>query len=91
MAIEIRYTGETVTVVSSVGTVTARSPSYTVSVVSGLIGGGLPYEESYEVTPTTGEQVLPTRARTLADDITVHAIPYMETSNEYGLTVSIAS
>ena len=91
MAIEIRHSGETVVVTSQRGVITVRAPSYAVSVESGVLVGGIPYTDSYEVTPTTGEQVLPTRAKTMADDITVHAIPYMETSNEYGLTVSIAS
>ena len=92
MAIEIRYSGETVEVASQRSTVVARSPSYTVGVTSGILVGGIPYEESYEVTPTTGEQVLPTRQKTMADDLTVHAIPYVETTNESGgWTVSIAS
>ena len=92
MAVEIRYSGETVVVESPHGTVQARSPSYTVGVTSGVLVGGLPYQESYEVTPTTGEQVLPTRQKTMRDDLTVHAIPYVETTNESGgYTVSIAS
>lgn len=92
MAIEIRYSGETVIVESLKGTVEARSPSYTVGVVSGVIVGGVPFEGSYEVTPTTSEQVLPTRTKTMANDLTVHQIPYVETTNESGgYTVSIAS
>ena len=91
MAVEIRHSGETVTVVSKRGVVTVRAPSYRIDVESGMLAGSIPYTESYEVTPTTSEQVLATRAKTMADDLTVHAIPYMETSNEYGLTVSIAS
>lgn len=90
--VEIRHSGEIVVVKSPKGTVVARAPSYTIGVTSGLIAGGLPYEESYEVTPTTGEQVLKTRLKTMANDITVHAIPYHETSNESGgITCSIAS
>lgn len=92
MAVEIRYSGQVVNVVSERGTVTARSPSYRVSIASGVMIGGVPYEESYEVTPTTGEQVLPTRSKTMRDDVTVHAIPYHEATNDSGgYTVSIAS
>ena len=92
MAVEIRHSGETVTVTSLRGTVEARSPSYEVDVVSGVLGGGTPYGGSYEVTPTSGEQVLPTHARTMRDDLTVHAVPYHSVSNESGgYTVSILS
>lgn len=92
MAVEIRHSGETVTVSSLKGTVEARSPSWTVGVTSGITIGGVPYDGSYEVTPTTGEQVLATRAKTMRDDMTVHAIPYHEASNDSGgYTVSIAS
>ena len=92
MAVEIRRNGETVTVSSKRGTVMARSPSYSVGITSGVLVGGIPYEGSYEVTPTTGEQVLPTRSKTMRDDLTVHAIPYAEATNDAGgYTVSIAS
>lgn len=92
MAVEIRYSGETVIVKSLRGTVEARSTSYTVGVTSGIISGGIPFSGEYEVTPTTGEQVLPTRAKTMRSDLTVHKIPFNEASNDSGgLTVSIAS
>ena len=91
-AVEIRHTGQTVSVQSVHGTVTARSPSWTVGVTSGLLGGGDPYEGSYEVTPTSGEQVLPTRSKTMGDDLTVHAVPCSATSNDAGgYTFSILS
>lgn len=38
------------------------------------------YEGSYEITPTTVEQVIPTRHLRMTDDITVAAIP-----DNYGL------
>lgn len=92
MAIEIRYSGESVTVVSLKGTVEARSPSWGVEVSSGILFGGTPYDGSYEVTPTSGEQILPTRSKTMRDDLTVHAVPYNETTNDSGgYTVSILS
>lgn len=84
MAVEIRHSGETVEVKSLKGTVEARSPSYTIEAESGVLMGGTPYTESYEVTPTMGEQVLPTRSKTMRDDVTVHAIPYTQTTNESG-------
>jgi hypothetical protein len=84
MAVEIRHSGETVEVFSLKGTVEARSPSYGVDVVSGVLIGGVPYEESYEVTPTMEEQVLQTRSKTMRDDVTVHSIPYTKTSNPSG-------
>lgn len=94
MAVEIRYSGQVVEVASARGTVTARSPSYKVDVVSGLLsgGGGMPYTGAYEVTPDADGEVLLTRAKTMRDDVTVHPIPYVETTNESGgYTVSIAS
>lgn len=92
MAVEIRHSGQVVTVSSKSGTVTARSPSYGVTVASGVIAGGIPYTDEYEVTPTTSEQVLPTRMKTMANDVTVHEIPYHSTTNDAGgYTVSIAS
>ena len=51
---------------------------------------GDPYEGEYEVTPRTEEQVLATRNKRMLDDVTVHEIPYYETSNpQGGVTVYI--
>lgn len=92
MAIEIRHSGQTVTVSSHRTLVTAKVPSYIVSVVSGSDIGGIPYLGTYEITPTTAEQILATQAKTMANDLTIHSIPYHSTSNDSGgLTVSIAS
>ena len=95
MTIEIRHSGETVVVVSrDEGVVEAISgPSYSVDVVSGLLVMDTdPYEGTYEVVPDADGRILPTRSKTMLDDVTVHPIPYQETSNEAGgLTVSIAS
>lgn len=50
------------------------------------------YEGTYEVTPTATEQTLGTMNRLLRRDVTVHKVPYFETSNESGgVTVSILS
>lgn len=48
-------------------------------------GGDFPdYEGSYTVIPAIDAQVLPTRNRTMRNDMTVTAIPYTETSNLSG-------
>lgn len=80
MAIEIRHSGQTVAVASNTGQVTARSPSYSVGVTSGIIQGGTPYEGAYEVTPSESTQVLSTASRMLASDLTINPIP-----SNYGL------
>lgn len=49
------------------------------------------YQGSYEVTPKTSEQTLPTTGKSLWQDVTVHKIPYYETSNVQGTTVYIAN
>lgn len=54
--------------------------------------GGEPYQGEYIVTPLAFDPVvLPTRNKTLSDDVTVTKVPYYETSNIYdGKTVYIA-
>lgn len=48
------------------------------------------YNGSYEVTPSSEEQVLNTAGCNLTNDITVFSIPYFETSNtSNGYTVYI--
>lgn len=50
------------------------------------------YDGAYELTPSTYlEQTLNTKDKILEDDITVHKVPYWETSNEYGLTIYIGN
>lgn len=56
------------------------------SIVSGDI-----YMGTYEVIPKTIMQYLYTRDKTMKKNVTVYEIPYAETSNEYGTTVTIAS
>lgn len=91
--VEVRYSGQVVKVAAKRGAVAVRSPSYTIGVETGILsGGGMPYEGAYEVTPDADGEVLLTRSKTMRDDVTVHPIPYVETSNESGgYTVSIAS
>ena len=89
MAIEIRHSGETVTVASRNGTVVARSPSYKVSLKTGIVIGGIPYTGEYEAKALFTEQVFPTATKTMRDDFTVKAINYTEAPNEYGTTLTI--
>lgn len=57
----------------------AHEGSSSIGVRTGLLGG-VPYTGEYEVIPGTEEQILSTSGRTLAQDITIAAIP-----NNYGL------
>lgn len=51
-----------------------------------------PYVGSYEATPTAYEQSMPTKGKTMTRNVTIHKVPYAETTNESGgLTVSILS
>lgn len=47
------------------------------------------YDGAYEVTPRSYEQVLDTDRKLMLDDVTVHQIPYYETSNTSGITAYI--
>lgn len=48
------------------------------------------YDGEYIVTPKPfTEQILETKEKTMADDVTVLAIPYYETSNVSGITIYI--
>lgn len=49
------------------------------------------YSGATSVTPSTEPVTLPTGGKLLADDITLNAIPYSETPNEYGTTVTIGA
>lgn len=53
-------------------------------------GSGEVYDGEYIVTPKPFiEQTLETREKLMADDVTVLAIPYYETSNVSGITIYI--
>lgn len=61
-------------------------------VFEGQGGGGdrLPdYKGEYEVTPKETQQVLQTKNKSMADDITVKEIPTYEVSNNAGTTFII--
>ena len=49
------------------------------------------YEGPYVVVPQVIEQTLETAEKIMQDDVTVTEIPYAETSNPHGTTVTIAS
>ena len=46
--------------------------------------GGEPYDGPYEVTPEFSAQTLPTKGKSMRDDVTVHAIPVSRTTNPQG-------
>lgn len=72
--------------------ITIGERKYGINIVTGVLLGGTPYDGTYEIVPTASGQVMPTRSKTMSDDVTIHPIPYQETSNEAGgITVSIAS
>lgn len=49
------------------------------------------YVGATSVTPSTESVTLQTGGKLVADDITVNAIPYTETANAYGTTVTIGA
>lgn len=49
------------------------------------------YSGEYEITPAVDAQVMLTKNKMMANDVTVNAIPYYETSNPFGYTVYIGS
>lgn len=64
-------------------TLEADDPQITVE----LAAGGVGYPEfpgPYEVTPRVEAQLLETREQVMREDVTVHAIPYFETTNLSG-------
>ena len=49
------------------------------------------YAGPYEVVPDIREQALYTKNKVMNEDVVVKEIPYAETSNDFGVTVVIAS
>lgn len=50
-----------------------------------VVGGGMPYYTGeYDVIPTFELQTLPTADKTMANDVTIEAIPVSRTSNPAG-------
>ena len=47
------------------------------------------YEGSYEITPRTVSQTLPTENKLLIQNLNIKSIPYYETSNETGGTTVV--
>lgn len=53
-------------------------------------GGILPYYQgTYNVIPKVIEQKLETKNKSMTDDVTIEKIPYNETHNKTGVTVTI--
>ena len=48
------------------------------------------YDGEYVITPKIEEQILETKNKLTRENIEVKEIPYRETSNEYGYTITIA-
>lgn len=55
----------------------------TIQLVTELIGGK-PYVGEYSITPKVEKQTILTKDRVMLDDVTVHAIPFFEVSNQAG-------
>ena len=88
--VETTSTADTLVVGANTQTATASSRNYSVGVETGVVIGGIPYTGSYDSTPSWDEQVLATRAKTMADDVTVHSITKLEVGNAAGgLTLTI--
>lgn len=63
---------------------------FSIGMCYAIISGEKYYGE-YEITPKVIAQYLYTKDKTMSKDVTVYEIPYAETQNDYGTTVSIAS
>lgn len=50
-----------------------------------------PYQGPYTAIPETVMQTFPTKGKDMTQDFVVEEIPYAETTNIYGTTVTIAS
>lgn len=62
----------------------ARHSEKVVITAVSSVTAGVPYMDSYEVTPSMNEQVLQTQSKLMIDDVTVHAIPFTRTTNASG-------
>lgn len=84
--------GERVVIKSSGYSIKLKNVSNKVDTESNITVGGDPYTGTYTVIPSSSQQVLDTKFKSLSDDVTVTEIPYIETVNDSdGITVSIAS
>ena len=66
------------------GSVRTTSRSVAGQVYRATREGGAPYEGPYEVTPEFSAQTLPTKGKSMRDDVTVHAMPVSRTTNPQG-------
>lgn len=92
MAVEIRYSGETVTVQQGArDIVNTIQPDWgAINIQSVVMIGGYPYEGSYTAQPSWEDQVFPTKTYKMLDDFTVNKILKLEVGNEAGgMTLSI--
>ena len=88
MAIKLRVKDNTVKLTAS----STDGARFRVDGLVQVISGGDLYEGPYEVTPRAyNEIILETKNKTMEDDVTVHKVPYYETSNIFdGKTAYIA-
>ena len=83
---------EAATLSATLGTATIQASVTTLAVLGDIAVGGPVIEEivlpffqgSYEVTPGIGDMTLETANRSMAQDVTVKAIPYYTTTNMSG-------
>lgn len=73
---------------SIVGTVSGNSNIFATIVPSTITYPN--YDGEYIITPRVEEQILETKNKITRENIEVKEIPYSETSNEYGYTITIA-
>ena len=85
-------TVEAATITAELGTATLQGSVYAMAVLADIDVGSpvieeitLPfYEGSYEIVPGIGDTTLDTANRSMAQDVTVKAIPYYTTTNKSG-------
>ncbi|MBR1810272.1 MAG: hypothetical protein IJ766_01310 [Clostridia bacterium] len=59
------------------------------SVYRSTLGAGIPYDGAYAVIPAREAQQLPTKNKTMQENLTVAGVPFFEVSNPSGETVII--
>ena len=75
MAVEIRYSGQSVVVQSPAQSVAVQGAAYGVEVTSAVMPGGIPYRGEYTIRPAPCEQVLQTEGKALSQNVVVEPIP----------------
>lgn len=75
MAVEIRYSGQTVEVQSQAQAVSVQGAAYEVDVASVVMPGGIPYRGEYTIRPQPYEQVLQTEGKALSQNVVIEPIP----------------